>query len=96
MKNHSYYVYILTSESGVLYIGVTNDLSRRLSEHKQGLIEGFTKKYNCHSLVYYENFTDIKQAIEREKYLKGKKRIFKVELINSINPKWNDLSLEWV
>ena len=95
MKNYSYYVYMLSSESGALYLGVTNDLARRLSEHKQDLVEGFTKKYKCHLLVYHEHFTDITQAIAREKYLKGKKREFKVNLIRSINPKWSDLSVEW-
>ena len=69
---NSYYVYIMASSSDVLYIGVTNDLQRRISEHKKGLVEGFTKRYNCHRLVYYEDFSDIKQAIVREKYLKGK------------------------
>ena len=96
MKNDNYYVYILTNYNNrTLYIGVTNNLERRVSEHKQKLIEGFTKKYNCNKLVYYEHFLSIKQAIEREKYLKGKKRIFKEELINSINSDWKDLSNEW-
>jgi len=85
----------MSSESGVLYVGVTNDLMRRISEHKQNIVEGFTKKYPCHLLVYYEDYNDINQAIAREKYLKGKKRKFKVELIKSVNPLWNDLSVEW-
>ena len=95
MKNYSFYVYIMSSESGVLYVGVTNDLLRRISEHKQDLVGGFTEKYKCHSLVYYEDYRDIKQAIAREKYLKGKKREFKTDLIKSVNPLWNDLSVEW-
>jgi putative endonuclease len=83
------------STSGVLYIGVTNDLSRRISEHKQKLVEGFTKKYNCTKLLYYEDFSDSTQAIAREKYLKGKTRKFKEELLLTKNPFWKDLSDEW-
>ena len=85
----------MASNSDVLYIGVTNDLQRRISEHKQKLTEGFTKQYNCTKLIYYEDFSDVKQAIAREKYLKGKSRRFKEELINAINPRWKDLSDEW-
>ncbi|MSU75412.1 MAG: GIY-YIG nuclease family protein [Candidatus Magasanikbacteria bacterium] len=92
---HSYYTYIMASNSEVLYIGVTNDLARRVSEHKQKLVEGFTKRYNCTRLVYYEDFSDINQAIAREKYLKGKSRKFKEELIYSKNKFWKDLSDEW-
>ena len=95
MKRRDYYVYILASDSGTLYIGVTNDLERRVSEHKQNLIDGFSKKYGCHRLVYYEYYGDVNQAIEREKYLKGKVRSFKENLIKSINPTWKDLSAEW-
>lgn len=95
MKNN-YYTYIMSSLTNTtLYIGVTNDLARRVSEHKQELINGFTKKYKCKKLIYYENFLDIKQAITREKYLKGKNRKFKEELINSVNPERKDLSEEW-
>ncbi len=93
MQSHS--VYIMASESGVLYIGVTNDLHRRVSEHKLKIIEGFTKQYNCTKLIFYEDFSDIKQVIAREKYLKGKKRIFKEELIKTVNVYWKDLSKEW-
>jgi putative endonuclease len=71
MKQHNYHVYILASNSGTLYIGVTNDLARRVSEHKLELIEGFTKKYKCKKLVYYETYSDINQAITQEKTLKG-------------------------
>lgn len=92
---NDYYAYILASEGGTLYIGVTNNLQRRVSEHQQGLIDGFTKKYDCKKLIYYENFSDIRQAIAREKYLKGKSRKFKEELIKTINPTWKDLSKEW-
>lgn len=86
----------MASASEVLYIGITNDLQRRVSEHKQKLVEGFTKKYNCTNLVYCEDFSDVNQAIAREKYLKGKIRKFKEELINKVNPSWKDLSDEWV
>jgi len=96
MREYNYYIYILASSNNqVLYIGVTNNLSRRLSEHKQKLVNGFTEKYKCKKLVYYENFSDINQAIAREKYLKGKNRKFKEDLINSINIDWKDLSDEW-
>ncbi len=96
MRRHDYYVYIMASVSGTLYIGVTNDLMRRVSEHQQELIEGFTKKYGCKKLVYYENFSEIRQAIAREKYLKGLKRMKKAVLIKSVNPHWQDLSQEWL
>jgi putative endonuclease len=84
-----YYVYIMTNKNKtVLYIGVTNDLQRRVYEHSQGLIEGFTKKYNCHFLLYYEEFNDVDQAIEREKELKKWRREKKEALINQVNPEW--------
>lgn len=95
MYNHDYYVYIMASPTGTLYIGVTNDLLRRVSEHQLGLVDGFTKKYGCKKLVYYENYSDIKQAIAREKSLKGIMRKKKMELIKSVNPHWQDLSQEW-
>ena len=94
MSQNNYSVYIMASLSGTLYIGVTNNLSRRVSEHQQGLVEGFTKKYGCKKLVYYENYSDIRQAIAREKYLKGITRAKKTDLI-SFNPHWQDLSKEW-
>ena len=91
-----YYVYILSNwNNQVLYIGVTNNLERRLYEHKNKLIEGFTKKYNLNKLVYFEETTDVKSALEREKQLKGWKREKKNILINSLNPDWNDLSSRW-
>ena len=93
MKN--YYVYILTNEARTLYIGVTNDLERRLYEHKNKLIDGFTKKYNLTKLVYYETTIDIRDAITREKQLKGWLRIKKITLIEESNPGWDDLSLSW-
>ena len=91
-----YYVHILTNKSNrVLYIGVTNNLPRRVYEHKEGLIEGFTSKYNVNKLVYYENTVDIKVAIEREKTLKKWARKKKEWLIEQYNPDWRDLSLDF-
>ena len=87
------YVYILSNEyRNVLYIGVTNNLARRVYEHQQGIIEGFTKKYKVKQLVYYELFKDICSAIEREKQLKRWNRLKKIELIYQQNPGWEDLS----
>ena len=91
----TYYVYILSSLRGTLYIGVTNDLERRVYEHKHKSIEGFTKKYNVHRLVYYEETDSIESAINREKQLKGLLRKKKIALIESANPKWEDLSEGW-
>ena len=79
----------------MIYIGVTNDSERRIYEHKKEMKEGFTKKYNLHELVYYDETDDIGRAIEREKQLKGWTRLKKVALIESINPKWKDLSKDW-
>ena len=87
-----YCVYIITNQNnGTLYIGVSSDLKRRIYEHKHKLIEGFSKRYDLGMLVYYEVFEDIREAIAREKYLKGKKRAFKLKIINSFNPQWRDL-----
>ena len=87
-----YYVYILTNWSnGVLYTGVTNNLERRLYEHKNKLVNGFTGKYNVDKLVYYDNTTDVKAAIAREKQIKGWTRRKKIDLIESMNPQWKDL-----
>ena len=80
------------SHNTVLYIGVTNDIERRVSEHKSGLISGFTKRYNCNKLVYFETFNDINQAIDREKQLKGWKRDRKDALIDAVNKERRDLS----
>ena len=79
----------------VLYIGVTNNLERRLYEHRNGLVDGFTKKYRVHKLVYFETTNDVKSAIAREKVLKGWKREKKNLLIESLNPDWRDLSADW-
>ncbi|MFH1789985.1 MAG: GIY-YIG nuclease family protein [bacterium] len=95
MKQHDYYVYIMASKTGTLYIGVTNNIERRAAEHKQELIKGFTKKYKCNKLVYYEHFIYIEEAINREKVLKGWLRKKKEALIKTINPSWKDLSDEW-
>ena len=87
-----YYVYMMTNKNNrVLYIGVTNNLARRVYEHKAGLIDGFTKKYNVHKLVYAEKFENIEFAIKREKQLKGWIRTKKNELVELNNHDWNDL-----
>ncbi|HWV41334.1 GIY-YIG nuclease family protein [Pseudorhodoplanes sp.] len=88
----SYWVYILASqEGGTLYIGVTNDLVRRVYEHKMDVVPGFTRRYGVHRLVYYEQFSDIENAIRREKRLKKWTREWKIELIERTNPRWIDL-----
>jgi len=88
----TYFVYILASKrNGTLYIGVTNNLKKRVFEHKQGLVEGFTKKYNVKTLVYYEWADDVRSAIQREKNLKKWNRKWKLELIEKENPEWDDL-----
>ena len=91
------YCYILTNKNKtVLYVGATNDLERRITEHKKGIHpNAFTKRYNCTFLVYFETFGDVKDAFRREKQLKAGNRKRKEALINSINPEWHDLSLEW-
>jgi len=90
-----YYVYIMTNKSRTLYTGITNNLERRVYEHKNKLIEGFTKKYNITKLVYYEISNDVKAAITREKQIKGWLRRKKIALIESVNPQWTDLSEGW-
>jgi putative endonuclease len=90
-----YYVYIMASSSGTLYIGVTNDLEHRVDQHKRKLIEGFTKKYNVSRLVHYEETNDVHDAISREKQIKRWRRSKKLELIESSNPTWADLSEGW-
>ncbi|MEE9200993.1 MAG: GIY-YIG nuclease family protein [Candidatus Brocadiales bacterium] len=87
-----YYVYIMTNKSGTLYTGVTNNLERRVFEHKKCLVEGFTKKYKTTTLVYFEACGDALAAIAREKSIKGWLRKKKIALINSMNPEWKDLS----
>jgi putative endonuclease len=92
----SYYVYIMTNDSKTLYIGITNDLVRRVYEHKNGLIKGFTRKYNLKKLVYYELINDAGPAIKREKQLKNWHRQWKINLIESANKGWKDLSVEFL
>lgn len=95
MEDRYYYIYILTNKNNtVLYIGVTNNLIRRIWEHQEKLVEGFTKKYNLNKLVYYEMCEDAYEAISREKQLKGGSRKKKIDLINTINPTWSDLYTE--
>ena len=91
-----YYVYILTNwDDSVLYIGVTENLPRRLYEHRSHLVDGFSSKYNTEKLVYFEETTDVYSAISREKQLKGWTRKKKNELISKMNPEWKDLSIDW-
>jgi putative endonuclease len=88
----AYYVYILASApQGTLYVGVTNDLIRRVGEHRLEMADGFTKKYNVHRLVYFETFDDVTPAIEREKKLKRWRRDWKIALFSQLNPDWRDL-----
>ena len=87
--NHNYFVYIMTNKhKTVLYVGVTNDLERRVHEHESGLYKGFTKRYNCHYLVYYEHYTQIEYAIDREKEIKKWRREKKNNLISKFNQEW--------
>jgi len=88
----SYYIYILASRrNGTLYIGITNDLVRRIYEHKNDLVKGFTEKYGVHTLVHYEQYEDVESAIQREKQLKCWHRKWKIRLIEERNPEWKDL-----
>jgi putative endonuclease len=89
------YVYILSSKAGVLYVGVSNDIKRRVYEHKSHLVEGFTDKYEVDRLVYFETKRNPTSAINREKQIKAWRREKKVKLIDSINPDWEDLSRNW-
>ena len=92
MTKNTYYVYILASrKNGTLYIGVTNDLLKRVYEHRQNIVEGFTKKYNVHMLVYFEQTNDIESAIIKEKQMKKWERQWKIDLIEEKNPEWKDL-----
>ena len=90
-----YYVYIMTNRSGTLYTGVTNDLQRRVSEHKREAIPGFTRKYRIDRLVYFESTDAVHCALAREKQIKGWLRAKKVALVESMNPEWEDLAAEW-
>ena len=92
----TYYVYLLTNwNNQVMYVDVTNNLERRIYEHKNKLVDGFTKKYNVERLVYFETTSDVLAAIEREKQIKKWRREKKNQLVIEMNPEWKDLSLEW-
>jgi putative endonuclease len=91
----TFYVYILSSKTGTLYVGITNNLQRRMYEHKKKLVEGFTKKYNIDRLVYFEETPDVYAALNREKEIKKWRRDKKLNLIKSLNPRWQDLSEGW-
>jgi putative endonuclease len=93
--NYRFWVYILTSRTGTLYVGITGYLHRRILQHKIDTIEGFTKKYKVHRLVYYEAFDHAGNAISREKQLKGWRRTKKIALIEKMNPRWQDLAENW-
>ncbi len=90
-----YWVYIMCGRTRTLYVGVTSNLERRDYEHKHGLVAGFTSKYRLDRLVYFEEHDDVRAAIEREKQIKSWRRAKKVALVESLNPKWSDLSLQW-
>jgi len=92
---NQYYVYIMTNKSKTLYTGITNNLERRVYEHKQKLLPGFTAKYNITKLAYYEETTDVLAAIAREKEIKGWLRSKKIKLIELSNPDWRDLATDW-
>ncbi len=95
MRDYQFWVYIMASNSGTLYIGVTNDVEVRVAQHKSGEFAGFASKYGCNRLVYYEKYEDVHRAISREKQLKGWRREKKIKLIESQNPRWADLAEHW-
>jgi putative endonuclease len=92
---HKYWIYIVASLSGTLYIGMTDNIDRRIREHKSGGIEGFSSRYRCNRLVYFESYEDVNRAIGREKQLKGWRREKKIVLIERRNPRWEDLAEKW-
>lgn len=97
MREYHFFVYILTSYNGnAMYIGVTNHLVRRVFEHKSGLIEGFTKRYRVYKLVYYEQFEDVRFALEREKQLKKWSRAKKNALVETVNPEWKEILVDMI
>jgi len=95
MREHHYYVYIVASRSRTLYIGITNNLERRIEEHRTGAFPGFTSAYRCHRLIWFEQYVTVTRAINREKQLKNWSRVKKIALIEQGNPAWTDLSSEW-
>jgi len=94
-SDKQYYVYILTNKSGTVYVGITSNIKKRIYEHKNKLVEGFTKKYNIDKLIYFETFSDVCSAIAREKTIKGWLRKKKLQLIKTTNPDWVNLSHDW-
>lgn len=94
-SNYTFWVYILTSRTGTFYIGITGYIGDRIMQHKMDSIEGFTKKYKVHRLVYYETYDHVLTAIRREKQLKGWRRAKKIALIEKLNPRWLDLAENW-
>ena len=94
-ETKTYYLYIMTNKSGTLYVGMTNNIRRRVRQHKDKLVAGFTRKYNITRLIYYECFTDVYAAIAYEKRIKGWVRRKKLDLVDSVNPQWDDLSDGW-
>ena len=95
MGTKEYFVYIMAGQSGTLYTGVTNDLQRRVVEHKLGQTPGFTSKYRVNRLVWFDDFSEIHEAIDCEKRIKGWSRQKKINLIESMNPGWKDLAVGW-
>ena len=95
MGNRSYWVYIMTNRSGTLYIGVTNNLARRVYEHRHNLLSGFTSRYRIDRLVHAESFSEVLDAIAREKQLKNWSRARKLALVRENNPNWRDLAEDW-
>ena len=95
MRDYHFFVYIMASKSRVFYVGMTNDLTVRVFQHKTGRYEGFTQRYKIHRLVYFESYRYVVGAIEREKELKGWRREKRVALIESLNPTWEDLGADW-
>jgi putative endonuclease len=93
--HYKFWVYILSSHSGTLYVGVTGFFQRRIHQHQYDSVEGFTKKYQCHRLVYYESYQDVQEAITREKQVKRWRREKKIALIEQLNPRWQDLAENW-
>ena len=94
-RGKTYYIYIMTNKSGTLYTGVTGNIKARVRQHKNGQVDGFTKRYKITRLLYYESFGDISSAIAREKEIKGWVRRKKLDLIASANPQWDDLGRDW-
>ena len=94
-RRNQYYVYIVTNKSRTLYVGMTNNIKKRLYEHKNKLIPGFTEKYNINQLIYFETFGDVHSAIAKEKTIKGRLRKKKIDLVSRTNPNWKDLSHDW-